>query len=280
MFCPKCGKAAAADSAFCVYCGQSLTKDLSLKPSTGDSLFELSEKTNFLVITVMLSVSFALSFIMGSINIALGLTVLSLWFLFGAAKAKKECLKGAAIRISVITAKIQYILVFVLSGLIAFVGICFLVIFITEGDGLAVLGDSFTESSNSLLVTLGKSSYDLSSYVGSDEGILVGIALMIAMFAIAIAAIILNLIFRRYFLYYFSAIDNGLKGGTPVKLYDNSLSKRLLAFGIIGAVGFVVNLVSAVIDPSFTSIVAIMSSGVLTFAYFLASSFIKEKKNI
>ena len=260
MKCNNCGFENADTNAFCINCGNSLkeqqpvasepTPTISVNPVAEKVIWVLKDNL-FLAICILTSVLTGTSLLSGSLNVIGVLFTIFLWLIF--AKTKKNLVDVANMRRVSGTIFANYVIGWVLFGLMAFLTVIIIAI---SGAGSIYLDEIISE-------------LDLGSFYNMFDAMSAGIIIfaLIIIMVVALAAILVT-IFAYGTIHKFarSLYVSVLTGAFNLEKVD-AAKNWLLALGIIEGI-------SALL--SIYNIWAFLTTGCSAAIYFIAYALIKK----
>ncbi len=269
MFCPNCGSQMMDGTIFCTNCGSPMTPRSMIV--RGNRVITALQDPLFLVICILQSVSALVHMIIGFYGVIPVLFTVFLWIVFAKAKRGETPQKQLRCISGVVYA--EYIVSFVLSGLMLLAGTLILVLGVTfpfASGGLPELGNFAWEY---LPEQYGRADYVFSTLLF----VIIGLVLIVT----AGATIALNILgYRRIHRFAKSVYENAYE---DVQLPDAKAARIwLMIFGIASAAQipssfftiFISSVVSGGIDGA--SIMAIVASGCSAAMTILAGVLVKK----
>jgi hypothetical protein len=137
MKCPNCLKENNYDARYCLYCGSQLSTQTQTNTAWGTKIAEAIKSKLFFALCVLMTVSTACLALSFSFNIIGILATIFLWILHS--NAKKGTVSSKDLSNISGTIYASYIIDYILAGLMALLGIAFLLLAIFASNNIAVL---------------------------------------------------------------------------------------------------------------------------------------------
>ena len=269
MFCPNCGSQMMDGTIFCTNCGSPMTPRSMIV--RGNRVITALQDPLFLVICILWSISTLVQLTNGFFNVIPVLLTIFLWLVFAKARRGEtpqnqlRCISGVVYA--------QYIIVYVLAGVMLLAGILCLV-FATAFPGRG--GMLLPDLGEFALKYLPEQFWDTFDVLGVAFFVGFGIGLILA----AAAYVVINILsYRRIHRFAKSVYENAY---SDVPLLDARVARIwLMIFGIISAAQIPNSLLVMVISgveygSASTGFVSLLASGCSAAVSILASILIKK----
>lgn len=269
MFCPNCGSQMMDGTIFCTNCGSPMTPRSMIV--RGERVIAALQDPLFLVICILWSISALMQLTNGFFNVIPVLLTIFLWLVFAKARRGETPQKQLRCISGVVYA--QYIIIYVLAGVMLLAGMLCLVFGTTFiGRGGILLPDL----SEFALKYLPEQFWDTFDVLGVAFFVGLGIGLILA----AAAYVVVNILgFRRVHRFAKSVYENAY---SDVFLPDAKAARIwLMIFGIASAAQVPNSLLAMVISgveygSASTGFVSLLASGCSAAVTILASILIKK----
>ena len=240
MYCPNCGSQMMDGTIFCTNCGSPMTPRSMIV--RGNRIIAALRDPLFLIICILWSVATAISTLnAGFFNVTSVLLTVFLWIVY--AKAKRGETPQSALRCISGVVYAQYIVNFVLAGLVCLLGILLMVVFTV----LRAEGMSLSDFNMFIWEYLPEEFWSMGASIATAFFVVIGITLIVA----AAGIVVINLLgFRRIHRFAKSVYENAyddvsLPGAKAAHIW-------LLVFGIACAVSIPTSLFSVLLSGSVT----------------------------
>lgn len=226
MKCTNCGLETQQDFLRCPNCDAEASLPVSTADSASGSILRALKDPLFLVICILMSVSCLLSLSAGSVDVISILITVFLWLTY--AQSRKDIADAKHLRCVSGTVYAQYVINYVLAGLVLLMGVIFAVAF-----SFIVQSPDFTRDLLSAFIEVDDTTAMLVQTFFSASGILV---LVIFAF-IAGIILLINIFTMRYFHRFAQSVYQSIETGTLALKHTNAAKLCLFIVSGCSAIG-------------------------------------------
>lgn len=246
MKCSQCGFEAAQDNLFCPQCGERLTQIEAPTGVFSARILPALKDPLFLVVCILLSVSCLMSLAAGSVPLINILITVFLWLTY--VKAQNNVADAAQLRCVSGAVYAQYVINYVVAGLILVVGVIFAIAFNIVTHSMNGFWESLLSE-----VADAETVATLMSILPSVSGIVILVACVLA----AAITIVLNIFVMRYLHRFAQSVYRSIQQEENALKYTNIAMILLFILGGLEAI----SCLSSLVALQFGSLVASASSG-------------------
>lgn len=285
MLCPYCGTDISEGAPVCPACGAVLAENAAPAPSVPQFTgFDVLKKTFssplFLAVSIILSVIAVLDIAAGSLNLFAILGTIACWMIFANASSSYEPLKQSGYKFASVITRIIYVIYWVAAGIIAVSGaLVSAVILLSDSfvpKFLETFREQFPREFSTFMNEINVLAEKIPVKISPDELLdtvvkYLGIGIAAAAGLAVIILIIYNLLMIRPLDKYTHSLSDGFFSGN-VTVYNKTLARRFLIFGIIAAVFSIGGVLASIGETSVTAVSSLCSLALPFILYALINS--------